>query len=183
MFAIYTFGPQIVGELGWDQGKNAALGNVVISLFFMLGCLPAMYWLNKMGRRPLLIGSFAIMTCALAILGLFSNLGICLVIIMFGIYAFFSGGPGILQWLYPNELFPTDIRASAVGVIMSISRIGTIFSTWALPVFIHEYGISHVVLMGAGVSLVGLVVSILFAPETKGLTLAQTSKMSIMKRK
>lgn len=183
MFAIYTFGPQIVGELGWDQGKNATLGNVVISLFFMLGCLPAMYWLNRMGRRPLLIGSFAIMTCALAILGLFSNLGICLVIIMFGIYAFFSGGPGILQWLYPNELFPTDIRASAVGVIMSISRIGTIFSTWALPVFIHEYGISHVVLMGAGVSLVGLVVSILFAPETKGLTLAQTAKMSIVKRK
>lgn len=149
MFAIYTFGPQIVGQLGWDQGKNAALGNVVISLFFMLGCIPAMYWLNKMGRRPLLIGSFAIMTLALAILGLFSNLGICLVIIMFGIYAFFSGGPGILQWLYPNELFPTDIRASAVGVIMSISRIGTIFSTWALPVFISEYGISNVVLMGA----------------------------------
>ncbi len=103
-----------------------------------------------MGRRPLLIGSFAIMTLALAILGLFSNLGICLVIIMFGIYAF-SGGPGILQWLYPNELFPTDIRASAVGVIMSISRIGTIFSTWALPLFITKYGVSSVVLMGAGV--------------------------------
>lgn len=33
MFAIYTFGPQIVGLLGWEQGRNAALGNVVISLF------------------------------------------------------------------------------------------------------------------------------------------------------
>lgn len=183
MFAIYTFGPQIVGLLGWDQGKSAALGNVVISLFFMLGCIPAMYWLNKMGRRPLLIGSFALMTIALAILGLFSNLGICLVIIMFAIYAFFSGGPGILQWLYPNELFPTDIRASAVGVIMSISRIGTIFSTWALPTFISEYGINNVMLMGAGVSLLGLVVSVLFAPETKGLTLAQTSVMEMRSKK
>ncbi len=183
MFAIYTFGPQIVGLLGWDQGKSAALGNVVISLFFMLGCIPAMYWLNRMGRRPLLIGSFAIMTMALAILGLFSNLGILLVITMFAIYAFFSGGPGILQWLYPNELFPTDIRASAVGVIMSISRIGTIFSTCALPIFISEYGINSVMLMGAGVSLLGLVVSILFAPETKGLTLAQTSIMSISRKK
>lgn len=183
MFAIYTFGPQIVGLLGWDQGKSAALGNVVISLFFMLGCIPAMYWLNKMGRRPLLIGSFALMTIALAILGLFSNLGICLVIIMFAVYAFFSGGPGILQWLYPNELFPTDIRASAVGVIMSISRIGTIFSTWALPTFISEYGINNVMLMGAGVSLLGLVVSVLFAPETKGLTLAQTSVMEMGRKK
>lgn len=37
--------------------------------------------------------------------------------------------------------------------------------------------------MGAGVSLLGLVVSILFAPETKGLTLAQTSVMGIRRKK
>ena len=66
MFAIYTFGPQIVGLLGLGVGKNAALGNVVISLFFMLGCIPPMLWLNTAGRRPLLIGSFAMMTLALA---------------------------------------------------------------------------------------------------------------------
>ncbi|MBS4283613.1 glutathione-regulated potassium-efflux system protein KefC [Escherichia coli] len=68
MFAIYTFGPQIVGLLGLGVGKNAALGNVVISLFFMLGCIPPMLWLNTAGRRPLLIGSFAMMTLALAVL-------------------------------------------------------------------------------------------------------------------
>jgi putative MFS transporter len=182
MFALYTFGPQIVGLLGWDQGRTAALGNVVISLFFMLGCLPAMYWLNKIGRRPLLIGSFAMMTLALAVLGLVSSLDIWLVIVAFAVYAFFSGGPGILQWLYPNELFPTDIRASAVGVIMSISRIGTVISTWALPVFITRYGISTVMLTGALISLIGWLVSIFFAPETRGLSLSQTGKMTIMKK-
>lgn len=183
MFALYyTFGPQIVGLLGWDQGRTAALGNVVISLFFMLGCLPAMYWLNKIGRRPLLIGSFAMMTLALAVLGLVSSLDIWLVIVAFAVYAFFSGGPGILQWLYPNELFPTDIRASAVGVIMSISRIGTVVSTWALPVFITRYGISTVMLTGALISLIGWLVSIFFAPETRGLSLSQTGKMTIMKK-
>lgn len=133
MFAIYTFGPQIVGLLGLGVGKNAALGNVVISLFFMLGCIPPMLWLNTAGRRPLLIGSFAMMTLALAVLGLIPDMGIWLVVMAFAVYAFFSGGPGNLQWLYPNELFPTDIRASAVGVIMSLSRIGTIVSTQALP--------------------------------------------------
>ncbi len=179
MFAIYTFGPQIVGLLGWEQGRSAALGNVVISLFFMLGCVPAMFWLNSMGRRPLLIGSFAMMTLALAMLGLVSNLGIGLVVVAFAVYAFFSGGPGILQWLYPNELFPTDIRASAVGVIMSLTRIGTVVSTWALPLFITRYGINHVMLIGAGISLIGLVVSVVFAPETRGLTLMQTGSMTI----
>ena len=141
-----------------------------------------MYWLNTLGRRPLLVGSFAMMTAALAVLGLVDNLGMWLVVLAFAVYAFFSGGPGILQWLYPNELFPTDIRASAVGVIMSISRVGTVISTWALPVFITRYGISTVMLIGAIISLIGLVVSIIFAPETKGLSLTQAGKLSLERR-
>ena len=87
----------------------------MISLFFMLGCIPPMLWLNTAGRRPLLIGSFAMMTLALAVLGLIPDMGIWLVVMAFAVYAFFSGGPGNLQWLYPNELFPTDIRALCRG--------------------------------------------------------------------
>nr|WP_302981780.1 MFS transporter [Plesiomonas shigelloides] len=179
MFAIYTFGPQIVGLLGLEQGRSATLGNMIISLFFMLGCIPAMFWLDSIGRRPLLIGSFAMMTLALAALGFFPGLGIGLVVMMFAIYAFFSGGPGILQWLYPNELFPTDIRASAVGVIMSLSRIGTIVSVWGLPIFIANHGISNVMLIGAAISLVGLLISMVLAPETRGLNLMQTGSLSL----
>ena len=152
---------------------------VAAILFFMLGCIPPMLWLNTAGRRPLLIGSFAMMTLALAVLGLIPDMGIWLVVMAFAVYAFFSGGPGNLQWLYPNELFPTDIRASAVGVIMSLSRIGTIVSTWALPIFINNYGISNTMLMGAGISLFGLLISVAFAPETRGMSLAQTSNMTI----
>lgn len=71
------------------------------------------------------------------------------------------------------------IRASAVGVIMSLSRIGTIVSTWALPIFINNYGISNTMLMEAGISLFGLLISVAFAPETRGMSLAQTSNMTI----
>ncbi|SDI95108.1 MFS transporter, putative metabolite transport protein [Ferrimonas sediminum] len=175
MFAIYTFGPQIIGLLGLHDGKDAALGNILISVFFIAGCVPAMYWLNSIGRRPLLIGSFAIMTAALAVLGIVPNPGIGLVIAAFGLYAFFSGGPGILQWLYPNELFPTEIRASAVGAVMAFSRIGTILSTYALPLFMAKYGVSMTMLMGAVVSLVGFFISVTMAPETRGLALTETS--------
>lgn len=175
MFAIYTFGPEIIELLGFTDGKDAALGNIVISIFFMAGCIPAMYWLNSIGRRPLLIGSFAIMTAALALLGLVSNPSIWLIVAAFAIYAFFSGGPGILQWLYPNELFPTEIRASAVGAVMSFSRIGTIISTYCLPLFMASYGISATLLVGAAISLLGMLVSVFMAPETKGLALETTS--------
>ncbi|MCL2916349.1 MFS transporter [Shewanella corallii] len=179
MFAIYTFGPQIIGLFGLVDGRDAALGNIVISAFFMAGCLPAVFWLNSIGRRPLLIGSFAIMTAALALLGLFENPSIWVIVAAFGLYAFFSGGPGILQWLYPNELFPTEIRASAVGAVMSVSRIGTIISTYALPIFMTTYGISATMMAGAAISLIGLGISIVMAPETKGMSLAETSQMGL----
>ena len=95
----------------------------MVSLFFLIGSIPAMFWLNSMGRRPLLIRSLALMAVGLVILGVFPDAPIYVIILGFGLYAFFSGGPGILQWLYPNELFPTEVRASAVGIAIAFSRI------------------------------------------------------------
>jgi putative MFS transporter len=177
MFGLYTFGPQIMSAFGLGAGKQAILGDIIISMFFLIGCIPAMFWLNSIGRRPLLIGSFTIMSIALAVLGLFPNANIWIVVAAFGIYAFFSGGPGILQWLYPNELFPTEIRASAVGAAMAFSRIGTVLATYTLPIYMSSHGIGPTMMVGAAISVLGLFVSIAMAPETKGLTLAESSSV------
>ncbi|WP_042350638.1 MFS transporter [Bacillus massiliigorillae] len=183
MFGLYTFGPQIMSTFGLGDGKEAVLGEIIISAFFLIGCIPAMFWLNSIGRRPLLIGSFAIMSIALAVLGIFPNANVWVVIAAFGIYAFFSGGPGILQWLYPNELFPTDIRASAVGAAMAFSRIGTVLSTYALPIFMSAYGIGATMLVGTIITVIGLIISIAMAPETKGLLLAESSSVNLKHKK
>lgn len=71
MYAIYTFGPQIMCAFGLGVGKSAILGESVLSLFFLVGSLPAMFWLNSMGRRPLLIRSLFLMAVGLLALGLF----------------------------------------------------------------------------------------------------------------
>jgi putative MFS transporter len=178
MFALYTFGPAILNAVG-IQGRGAILGNILIGTFFMAGCIPAMFWANSMGRRLLIIGSFAIMTVALAVLGIVPNAGIVVVMTCFIVYAFFSGGPGNLEWLYPTELFPTDIRASAVGVAMAISRIGTVISTYLLPGFLASYGTGRTMLAGAGISALGLVVSIAMAPETRRLGLIEASELGL----
>lgn len=62
-----------------------------------------MFWLNSMGRRPLLLMSFALMAVGLLVLGLWPTASVAVIILAFGLYAFFSGGPGILQWLYPQR--------------------------------------------------------------------------------
>lgn len=179
MFAIYTYGPQIMAELGFGERQVATLGEIVIGTFFLLGCIPAMFWANSLGRRRLLIVSFAIMTVALLVLGLMPSPAMLAVVACLGLYAFFSGGPGNLQWLYPNELFPTEIRASAVGAAMAVSRIGTVVSTYVLPGFLLAHGTGATMLAGAAISGLGLVVSVLAAPETRGLTLAESAALPL----
>ncbi|WP_436405000.1 hypothetical protein [Pantoea rodasii] len=47
-----------------------------------------------------------------------------IILLMFGAYALFIGGAQVLQLVYPNEIFPTEIRTGAVGIGTSMSRIG-----------------------------------------------------------
>jgi len=183
MFAIYTHGPQIMTELGFGERQVATLGEIVIGTVFLVGCLPAMTWANSLGRRGLLLMSFTVMTAALALLGSVGSPATLLVIGCLGLYAFFSGGPGNLQWLYPNELFPTEIRASAVGAAMAFSRIGTVVSTYVLPGFLLAHGTRATMLAGAAISGLGLLVSLLFAPETRGLTLTESAALPLGRRK
>ena len=174
MFALYTYGPQIISAVGLGEGRNVLLGELLIGTFFMLGTFPAMYLCEKIGRRPLIIACFAGMTVALAVIGFFPGAGIGLIMGCFIAYAILSGGPGNLEWLYPNELFPTEIRATAMGFAMAFSRIGTVVSIYVLPAFIIDHGIGMTMLAGAAISALGLIVSIIWAPETRGYTLAQT---------
>ncbi len=177
MYAIYTFGPDIMAAFGLGQGREAILGESAVSLFFLVGSIPAMFWLNSMGRRPLLIGSLALMAVGLTVLGVFPDAPIWVIVAAFGLYAFFSGGPGILQWLYPNELFPTEVRATAVGTAIAFSRIGTIVATYGTPLFMQAYGIGPTMLVAAGLVVSGLVLSVAFAPETKGRSLSEPSAL------
>jgi putative MFS transporter len=176
MFAIYTYGPRIIGAFGLGEGRTALIGELIIGTFFMLGTIPAMFLAESWGRRPLVIWTFVIMTAALAVLGIVPDATLWVVIACFAIYALASGGPGNLQWLYPNELFPTDVRATAMGLAMAVSRIGTVITTYVLPDYLASHGIGSTMLVGAAISALGLVVSIAWAPETKGLPLSETGR-------
>lgn len=177
MYAIYTFGPQIMNAFGLGAGRDSILGEGALSLFFLVGTIPAMFWLNSMGRRKLVLISLFMMAVGLTVLGLWPTAPVVVVILAFGLYAFFSGGPGILQWLYPNELFPTEVRASAVGVAIGFSRIGTIVSTYGTPIFLADFGVGPTMLVAAGLVIFGFVLSYFMAPETRGKSLAETSSI------
>ncbi|MDG9720133.1 MFS transporter [Streptomyces sp. DH24] len=175
MFALYTFGPAILGSFGLGEGNASNLGSALISSVFVLGCIPALRLVDRVGRRPVIVWSFALMAIPLAVLGGGDSLPVAVVVACFCTYALLSGGPTVLEWTYPNELFPTSIRATAGGVATSISRIGAAAGTFLLPISLSRLGIGTTMLIGAGITLVGWLVSFAWAEETRGRTLAETS--------
>ena len=176
MFAVYSFAPVVLGALKL-KGEWASLGSVAITVLFVVGCVLATRLIDTMGRRKLIIHSFLWSSLALLGLGLASDGSEMLVLVMFGIYAVFIGGAQVLELVYPNELFPTEIRAFAVGMGSSMSRIGSAAGTWLVPMSLSTIGIGNTMYVAAGVSVVGLLVSVWLAPETRGMTLEQASSL------
>jgi putative MFS transporter len=74
---------------------------------------------------------------------------------------------------YQSELFPTEIRARAVGFVYSFSRLSAIFSGYIIAVTLDRAGSGGVfVLISMAMVIVALTIG-LYGPRTRGLTLEQ----------
>lgn len=177
MFAVYSFAPVVLKALNLD-GEWASLGSIAITLLFVVGCIIATRLIDTMGRRRLIIHSFLWSSLALLALGMFSHGSEMLVLVMFGAYAVFIGGAQVLELVYPNELFPTEVRAFAVGMGSSMSRIGSAAGTWLVPISLQSLGIEYTMYAAAIVSFIGLLVSVWLAPETRNMTLSQAASLA-----
>lgn len=176
LFAVYAFSPAILSAL--NLGDNLAhVGSAAITILFLVGCLVAVALVERMGRRPLIIHSFLWSGVALFALGVFPNAASGVILALFAAYAVLIGGTQILQWVYPNELFPTEIRGSAVGLASSLSRIGAAVGTYLVPIALSGIGIGPTMLLGGLITLVGAAVSLAWAPETRGKTLAECASL------
>lgn len=175
--AVFMFGPTIMQMFGLGEGSLSVLGTALIYVFILIGVLPAMKTANTMSRRKTLIVTYVIMSIALALLGVFANAGALVILVLFLAYSVAYGLQSVLDNIYPPELFPTEVRATAVGTTMSISKVGGAVASFLFPIGLAGFGLSTVVLIGAGLSVCGLVISIALAPETKGMSLEESSTL------
>ena len=74
---------------------------------------------------------------------------------------------------YQSELFPTPVRARAVGFVYSFSRLSAIFSSYIIAATLDRTGsVGVFVLISSAMVVVALIVG-LFGPRTRGLALEQ----------
>lgn len=181
LFAIYAFAPQVLTALGLT-GDLAGWGAVVITFLFFIGCLIATMLINAMGRKKMLFHSFLWSGIALLILGIFPEASSAMVLCLFGAYAVFIGGAQVMEYVYPNELFPTEIRASAVGLGTSISRIGAAIGTYLLPFALTGWGIGTTMIIAAIICFIGAWSAWALAPDIDAMDLNQAASLNGRKR-
>lgn len=170
-FAIFTFAPQVFTALQvTDEAASTILANAIAAV----GALVGMLTIERVGRRPQLIIPFWIMTVALVVVGLGPTAPAAVLVTCFAVFAFFNALQGNLAAVYPTEVFPTELRSTGVGVSTAFSRIGAAAGTFLLPVGISTIGIGPCMLVAAGLTLIGGVVSYVMAPETTGLSLTHS---------
>jgi putative MFS transporter len=72
--------------------------------------------------------------------------------------------------IYTGEIFPTNARASGLGIALGASKLGALVSGYTV-VFVQAFGTPAVFAFMAGLLLVGAVAVLMIGRETKGIAL------------
>lgn len=163
-FALGTFAPQIMAALGVT---NSLAAGATYNVFLLTGAIVGMIIVDRISRRLFLVGSFFIGAALLTALVILSPSSTLLAVILFATFALVLAAAANLEFIYPPELFPTEIRASGLGIVTAGSRIGSASSTFLLPLVLAGFGINTALFSCVAVLLIGGIVCWLWAPETR----------------
>ncbi|MFJ2684390.1 MFS transporter [Pseudomonas sp. NPDC087342] len=163
-FALGTFSPLVFQSLNIT---DKFLGGLVYNVFLVLGTILGAVLVDRISRRVFLIGGFFIGAALLTCMTFSTTLPSYVIIGCFALFAFILSGTNNLCFVYPGELFPTSIRATALGVATAISRLGSAASTFIFPTIVASFGGQFAVFLCVAVLLIGGIVCALWAPETR----------------
>ncbi|WP_035350459.1 MFS transporter [Fictibacillus gelatini] len=171
-YAIYTFLPIILNDMGFTENF---LADLFLNLFLLIGTAAGLWFMEKFTRRGFTINTFAILTISLLVLSVTHHSSQMLAMIAFIVFTFVMAAASNLTLVYPAELFPTEIRGTGVGAVTAISRIGSAIGTFLLPISMDSFGLGSSMIGMTVVLLIGTIISVAWAPETKSLSLTEAS--------
>jgi PHS family inorganic phosphate transporter-like MFS transporter len=115
----------------YENLRNTATGQIVL---ICAGALPG-YWLtvftvDKIGRRPIQIGGFAVLTIIFCVLGFaWRNLTKTHLLALYVLAQFFFNfGPNATTFITPAEIFPTRVRSTGHGFSAGMGKLGAVFA-------------------------------------------------------
>ncbi len=173
--AIMYYAPEVF-KAGGSSTDSAFASSVWVGLNNLLFTFVAIGFVDKAGRKLLLVIGTAIQTASLAFVGCMFHSGRSGIGLLLGILAYcaaFAMAMGPIPWIVISEIFPGRIRgrASSVGVLMIWVTCCAVAQTF--PALKGAIGAAGAFWLYGACSLASLVFVLLFLPETKGRTLEE----------
>lgn len=173
-YGVQMYTPSILKPLAGGSSTLSYLGSAVVALLGVTGAALGMVFTERIGRRKQILAGFIGMVVTLSLLGIISTQSLLVITVLLALAILLANfGPGVLNNVYPNEMFPTRLRPSGAGFAGAMSRIGAILGVVVFPVMVDSWGFSKATFLFAGTAVFGLVMSIWLAPETKGKSLEE----------
>jgi len=178
------FGTEIFKKMG--SGTNAALlQTVIVGAVNLSFTIIAIWTVDRLGRRPLMMIGSAGMGISLAALGLTAYFGrteLWVLVFILSYIACFALSVGPVTWVILSEIFPTRIRGRAMGIATICLWVANYIISQTFPMMDENPWLLEKFHRAFPFWLYGVFCAVLlvfvarFVPETKGKTLEEIEK-------
>lgn len=145
----------------------------------VLMTLVAIRFIDRIGRKPLLLFGNAGMVISLIVLS-FTNIfgnttgAAWTTVICLGVFiVVFAVSWGPIVWVVLPELFPLHVRGVGTGVSTLMLHAGNLIVTLSFPVLMEAMGISYLFLCYAAIGIAAFLFVFFKVTETKGKSLEE----------
>lgn len=167
---VIFYAPLIFQKAGLFTHENALFSTLWIGVFNWLATWVAVLFLDKIGRRRLLLTGVIGMAFFLGGLALFSGGAHSNWAILFtiGYVCCFSLGIGPITWVLLAELYPLPIRSEAMSLAIFANWLFNYLVALTFPFLIEEWGTGGTFTLYSLLTVGAAVFIYRFIPETKG---------------
>ena len=190
--SIMYYAPEIFKQAGLTDQRASLLATGINGIVLILATIPAILFIDKLGRRFILLSGALLMAASMLIMGvtmgvygsthynattgavqvIIPNRTASYVIIAF-VYIFvasfsFSWGP--TAWVYCTEIFPLSMRSKGTSITTAANWAANCVVSFLVPALLQSITYGTYLIFGVFCAIMAVLVY-LFYPETKGKSL------------
>jgi len=174
--AIMYYAPEILKSAGVGV-DSALMQTVLIGVINSIFTFVAIKYIDRAGRKKLLLWGVAGMIICLLVIGMLywfdAVSGPWLLIFILGFVACFASSLGPIPWVMISEIFPTKTRGMAMSICIMVLWVGVMLISQFTPVLLSDLGPSFTFWLFMVNAIFLWFFTYKMIPETKGKTLEE----------
>ncbi len=168
---IIYYGPIIFNLAGFSGLSSGLLATLGIGIVNVIATVFALFWIDRVGRKKLLIIGLFGMSISLIVLSIFFHVRLVTLVSVISFIIFFAIGLGPSVFVVISEIFPMKWRARGISIALFVSWLSNYLISSVFLSLIKGIGEMGVFALFAGISVLALLFVVFFIPETKGKVL------------